>query len=64
MYISLADSRSNGFRKWSETHSPGSNDDDQPGGATPIAIAVPPIADAEVTPEHRPWLIPGTGGSF
>jgi hypothetical protein len=66
MYISLANSRSNGFKKWSDTHSPGSNDDDQPGGATPIAIAVPPMNDAEETQEqpHRPWLVPGAGGSF
>jgi hypothetical protein len=66
MYISLASSRSNGFKKWSDAHQPDSNDDDQLGGAKPIAIAVPPIDDAAATNEapHRPWRVPGAGGSF
>jgi hypothetical protein len=50
MYISLADSLSYGFRKWADAHRPG-NDDDPSGGATPIAIAVPPVGVAAATPE-------------
>lgn len=33
-------SAKNGFTKWSLAHPPG-NDDDQPGGATPIALVDP-----------------------
>jgi hypothetical protein len=64
MYISLADSRTNGFRNWSKDH-PASNDDDNPGGATPIAIVETP-ADRGALEElrHRPWGIPGVGGAF
>jgi hypothetical protein len=64
MYISLADSCASGFKKWPNDHQP-SNDDDQPGGATPVAIVGPP-SDHEA-PEnlpHRPWVVPGVGGSF
>jgi hypothetical protein len=65
MYISLANSRTKGFKKWSDSHHRGSNDDDQPGGATPIAVAVQPVDDAETHEQaHRPWLVPGAGGSF
>ena len=31
----------NGFKSWSAAHTQGSNDDDQPGGATPIALTAP-----------------------
>jgi hypothetical protein len=64
MNISLASSRLNGFKKWSISHLPNSNDDDRPGGATPIALREP---SARVAPEdraHRPWVIPGVGGAF
>ena len=66
MYISLKDSRANGFKKWSDAHPPGNDDDDNSGGATPIAITVPPRDDGEVISElpHRPWLVPGAGSSF
>jgi hypothetical protein len=66
MYISLAESQANGFKKWWDAHQP-SNDDDSPGGATPIAITEPPCDDREVIqeqPQHRPWFVPGAGGSF
>jgi hypothetical protein len=64
MYISLTDSRTNGFKSWSSGH-PASNDDDNPGGATPIAMAEPPSdREAPQEPPHRPWGIPGVGGSF
>jgi hypothetical protein len=39
MFISLSDSRSNGFKKWSDQHPHnGGNDDDQLGAANPIAV--------------------------
>jgi hypothetical protein len=64
MYISLNDSRTNGFRNWSKDH-PASNDDDNPGGATPIAIAeLLPDREAPEELPHRPWGIPGVGGAF
>ena len=71
MRISLPDSRANGSTKWSIAHQPGSNDDDQPGGATPIAITAPDLADPIMAPPdrimappeepHRPWLVPSVG---
>jgi hypothetical protein len=64
MYISLTDSRANGFRKWSNDHK-SCNDNDSPGGATPIAITEPPSgAAALVETPHRPWGIPGVGWAF
>ena len=39
MYISLANSCTRGFKRWSNAHLP-DNDDDNSGGATPIAVAV------------------------
>jgi hypothetical protein len=65
MQIFLTSSRRDDFRQWSKEHRAGSNDDDVPGGATPIAIAAP-LADYDPLEErpHRPWLIPGVGGSF
>jgi hypothetical protein len=65
MYISMAYSRARGFREWSEAHRPG-NDDDEPGGATPIAIDEPPRGDREAIeePPHQPWQVPGVGTSL
>jgi hypothetical protein len=65
MYISLAHSRASGFKKWSDDHRQPDNDDDQPGGATPVAITEP-TSDREALekPPHRPWGVPGVGGSF
>jgi hypothetical protein len=65
MYISLANSQANGFKKWCDAHQP-SNDDDNPGGATPTAITEPPRDDCDVIQEqpHYPWIVPGAGGSF
>jgi hypothetical protein len=37
---------------------------DHPGGATPIAIAVPALDEpimAQPEQPHRPWLVPGWG---
>jgi len=66
MYISLTNSRTNGFKKWSDAHPPGNDDNDNSGGATPIAITAPPRSDSEAIrePPHRPWLVPGAGSSF
>jgi hypothetical protein len=65
MHIFLPSSDAGSFRKWSKEHQTGSNDDDIPGGATPIAVVKPPSGrDAREDRSHRPWLIPGVGGSF
>jgi len=50
MHISLTNSRANGFKKWSDANRP-SNDDDNPGGATPIAVTEPPADDREAIEE-------------
>ena len=66
MHISLASSRLNGFKKWSNDHPRRSNDDDIPGGATPIAV-LEPHSDGnapEDPQQHRPWGVPGVGGAF
>lgn len=64
MHISLISSRLNGFKKWSDDHPANGNDDDS-GGATPIALAVPSGDNgAAEEPPHRPWVIPGVGGAF
>lgn len=67
MYISLAESRAAGFLKWSAAHRPPVNDDnDDTGGATPIALVKPPFDPTapDEQPTHRPWAIPGVGGAF
>ena len=65
MDVSPARSGINGFKKWPKDQLPSSNDDDQPGGATPIALNAPP-SDREALEEvrYRPWVIPGVGRSF
>jgi hypothetical protein len=64
MYISLENSRVKGFKKWANTHRP-SNDDVEPGGATPIAVReLPSDRDAPADLPHRPWGVPGVGGAF
>ena len=63
MYISLAESSANGFKKWSDAHPAHSNDDD---GNVPgsDAIAIPGLYSdfALMTPperSQRPRLVPG-----
>ncbi len=57
MYISLRDSREQGFRKWSDAHPPASNDN--PGSvATADALVKPPEGPRD------PWLVPGVGNTF
>jgi hypothetical protein len=56
-------SRSSGFRKWSEVHDP------KTAGARAVAgeaaVLSTPELDQKVTPPeeqpHRPWLVPGAG---
>jgi len=65
MYISLANSRTGGFKRWSNAHRP-DNDDDNSGGATPIAVRKAPTDECHAIEEalHRPWLVPGVGCSL
>ena len=70
MTISLNANGANGFAKWSIAHSPNANDDDEPGGATPMAIAVPALDDEPIiaVPKQpdRPrlaWRMPRVGPS-
>ncbi len=64
MYVSLTGQRTHGFRNWANNH-PASNDDDKPGGATPIAVAeLPSARDVPEEFPHRPWGIPGVGGAL
>jgi hypothetical protein len=54
----------NVFKKISIAHPLSTNDDDRPGGATPIAMAVPALDEPIMAPPeqpHRPWLVPGWG---
>jgi hypothetical protein len=68
MYISLTESRATGFRRWSETHQPYSNDDDD--GALRVeanAIAAADSRYAAIRPARgprAPWLVPGVGNTF
>jgi hypothetical protein len=65
MNISATSGRTGSFRKWLQEHVPSSNDDDIPGGATPIAIGEPPSdRNALADLPNRPWDIPGVGKSF
>ena len=68
MYISLAESRANGFRKWSDAHPSHSNDDDgEVARDDAIAIADLDIDYAVMTaPEqtHGPWRVPGGGNAL
>jgi hypothetical protein len=63
MYISLANSRTAGFKKWADGQRAG-NDDDQPGGAAPILKDPPFGGETQEALPHRPWVVPGVGGSF
>jgi hypothetical protein len=59
VYISVAYSRTHGLLTWWEADEPG-NDNDEPGGATPIAITEPPGDGREPIkePPHQLWLSP------
>jgi hypothetical protein len=62
MHICLTNSD---FNKWSKDHGASNDNDDNTGGATPIAIK-DPYSYGEGLEEvlHRPWSIPGVGGAF
>jgi len=64
MYLSLTESRAKGFRLWSETHQPHSND-----RSRFDALAVPASGGGYAVmpaPEQprAPWLVPGVGNTF
>jgi hypothetical protein len=42
MFISYQLSAAEGFKRWSARQTKFSNDNDQPGGSTPMAVADPP----------------------
>jgi hypothetical protein len=60
MFISLTNSRSIGFKKWSDQHPHGSNNDDQAGEAIPNAATSPPIDGLESSPDSTR---PASGGA-
>ena len=71
MYISLAHSRANGFRRWSDAHQPLCSADHHHGGfARGDATAIVALNSDDVVlltaPErpHGPWLIPGVGNTL
>lgn len=48
MFISYRASAANGFLKWSRSQAQkSSNDNDQPGGSTPVSLADPLINDRD-----------------
>lgn len=62
MCVSLTNSS---FNKRSKDHRPGNDNDDNTGGATPIAVReLPSYAEGIEEAPHRPWSIPGVGGAF
>lgn len=68
MYISLADSSTKGFKKWSDAHPPHSNDDDgDVARDDAIAVADPGTDRGVMPPLERlqgPWLVPGVGNAL
>ena len=65
MFISLAVSRSGGFKSWSDAHPSASNDDDHPAGATAAALPVPSFDDAEAAEQTGcPWIVPAVSISL
>ena len=63
MHISPTNNR--GFKKWSKDYRSTNDNDDNSGGATPIAVRKPSSAEEGLEQiVHRPWRIPGVGGAF
>jgi hypothetical protein len=63
MHISLTPNR--GFKKWSKDHRSTNDNDDNSGGATPIAVRKPTSAEEGLEEiVHRPRRMPGVGGAF
>ena len=63
MTIFLNARGANGFTKWSVAHPPNANDDDEPGGATPMAIAVPVFDDEPIIAVPNSRIVRGSRGS-
>ena len=64
MYISLADSRAKGFKKWADIHQPEKLGGVPAGASEGGVIAAPDLAQGVTTQAeqpHRPWLVPGRG---
>jgi hypothetical protein len=54
-----------GFNNRSKDHRPSNDNDDNTGGATPIAIGETSSYEERLEEApHRPWSIPGVGGAF
>jgi hypothetical protein len=65
MFISLAVSRSEGLKSWSNAHPSASNDDDHPAGAPAVALAVPSFDDAEAAEQPGcSWVVPAVSISL
>ena len=68
MYISLTESRTKGFRRWSDAHQSASNDDaDGVARADALGVAAFGSGYAAMTaPEgsRAPWLVPRVGNAF
>jgi len=64
MYVSLADSRANGFVKWAGAFQPEKIGDARHGAGEVDGIAARALAQRATTPveqPHLPWLVPGAG---
>ena len=64
MYISLADSRANGFMKWADAYQSEKLGDVRGGAGEGSVIETRALAQAAMMPAeqpHRPWLVPGPG---
>ena len=64
MYISLRDSCTNGFKKWSDAHQPEIKNDVRAGEDEGVVAADPDLDNRVRTSHeqpHRPWLVPGVG---
>jgi hypothetical protein len=64
MYVSLADSRAKGFKKWADVHQPEKLGGARAGVGEGGVIAAPDLDQGVTTPAerpHRPWLVPGAG---
>ena len=54
MYISLADSRVKGFKKWADAHQPERLGDARPGAGEGGVIAAPGLAQGAAAPAEQP----------
>ena len=64
MYISLADSRANGFVRWAGAFQPEKLGDARDGAGEGGAMAARALAQGAPRPAeqpHRPWLVRGAG---